>query len=156
MAQSNEEEPSARPGQSLPIERHDARDVDLELADLGKNGGQERDGATVAVKAAVKEAAEGKAAGWFEFELPDLVNTPGSLQMISTLWIYSCRSCRFSGTSTWIGLRGFSTFLMSWPSCVSKCQHSASRSRGSRRFQRTASSSRASCSLWRCSRECGG
>ena len=87
MAQSNEEEPSARPGQSLPIERHDARDVDLELADLGKNGGQERDGATVAVKAAVKEAAEGKAAGWFEFELPDLVNTPGSLQMISTLWI---------------------------------------------------------------------
>ena len=86
MAQSNEEEPSAHPGRSVSIERHDARDVDLELADHLAPG-QEPDDAAAAVKAAVKEAAEGKAAGAFEFEVPDLVDTPGSLQMISTLWI---------------------------------------------------------------------
>ena len=56
-------------------------------ADLGADD-QESSDAAAAVKDAVKELAEGKAASWFEWSSGDLVDTPGAMNTILSLWVF--------------------------------------------------------------------
>ena len=99
---TQQDESTALPGRSIPVERHDAGDVELSPAgaepgtELGA-GGRESAGAadaTVEVEAAdavedyVKEKASDKAAGAVEREARELVDTPGNVQVLTTLWIF--------------------------------------------------------------------
>ena len=78
-------------GQSNPIVEHSGVELppaDGPTGDLGADGGQEPDDAAAAVNTAVKEAAEGKAASWFEWSPGDLVDTPGAINTILSLWVF--------------------------------------------------------------------
>ena len=90
MAQQGDPDPSA--GQLNPIVvEHSGVELapagDGSAADLGADD-QESPDAAAALKAAAKEAAGGMTSGWFEYELPDLVDTPGGLQTIASLFVF--------------------------------------------------------------------
>jgi len=85
MAQQDE----STAGRSIPTEWHDAQDVDLELARTGGSSAADQESdAAAAFKDAAKEAAGGKAAGWFEWSPKDLVDTPGGLATLGQIWIF--------------------------------------------------------------------
>jgi len=90
MAQQGDPDPSA--GQLNPIVvEHSGVELapagDGSAADLGADD-QESPDAAAALKAAAKEAAGGMTSGWFEYELPGLVDTPGGLQTIESLFVF--------------------------------------------------------------------
>jgi len=137
MAQSDE--PIAPPRRSVPIEWHDARDVDLELAPTGPGGGQTVDlgkddqatnDAASALKDAAKDAAKAKVASAFKYEPPDLVDTPGALQTIVSLWIFSLQKLSLQW---YVGVEWpswFLNFLGILGVCASGYQRSVSISSG--------------------------
>jgi hypothetical protein len=89
MAQQGDPDPSV--GQLNPIVEHSGVELapagDGSAADQGADD-QETPDAAAAFKAAAMDAAGGKASSWFEYELPDLVNTPGGLQTIASLFVF--------------------------------------------------------------------
>ena len=70
-------------------------EIELEDADPSQRRGSSDGTAAAAVKDAVKEAAQSKVTNSFGYQLPDLVNMPGTFQTIAQIWLFFLQKLSF-------------------------------------------------------------